>query len=137
MTLKIGLNRIYELLLALCVIVPYFDNFELTISIWSFTVLLTLNKKYSLNFIYQALCFLGILLIASVVSFFKDNQIYYCIRDITYLIKPILGLLIGYQLSKKTRANIFELIIYVGLIFSIVHIFFLARSVLVFKVMNY
>lgn len=136
MTLKVDLSKVYEFILTLCVIVPYFDNFELTISIWSFAVLISINKRYSLGIIYQILCFSGILLIALVVSFYRDNQIYYCVRDITYLIKPILGLLIGYQLSKKTRRNIFELIIYIGLIFSLVHIFFLIKSVLMYKVLN-
>jgi hypothetical protein len=132
----IAKNTVYEWVFILCIIIPYFDNFELTIAVWSLAVLFTVQNKYSLGIAKQLFYFSAILGIALVVSFFKDHQFYYIIRDITYLIKPVLGLLIGYQLCQKLNTNIFRLIVYTGYVFALVHLFFLVRGFLFFSVMN-
>jgi hypothetical protein len=44
------------------------------------------------------------------------------LKDITYLAKPILGLLIGYQLFKGNKTKSFSTLIYIGLLIAIIHI---------------
>lgn len=115
-------KKLYPFLFALCVGVPYLDNYELTFLIWSFTALVSVQLKYSLSLIKQLFCFATIILIAFFSSFFYSVENYLFIRDVTYLIKPILGLLVGYQLCKKYIINPFDTTIKVGVFLAIVHI---------------
>ena len=132
----IAKKTIYQIVFTLCVLVPYFDNFELTIAIWTLATLFSLQNNYSYTIIKQLLCFLAILGIAFIVSFFENYKSYFIIRDIAYLIKPVLGILIGYQLCKKIKTNIFELIVRTGFIFALVHFFFIVKAVIFFRVIN-
>ena len=132
----IAKKTIYQIVFILCVVVPYFDNFELTIAIWTLATLFSLQNNYSYTIIKQVFCFIVILAIALLVSYFKEYQTYFVIRDITYLIKPVLGILIGYQLCKKIKTNIFELIVHTGFLFALVHFFFVIKGVIFFRVIN-
>jgi hypothetical protein len=132
----IAKRTVYEWLFVLCVLIPYFDNYELTISVWTFATLVTLLRRYSLTVISQVFYFIAIIGIASFVSLFKDYKLYFIIRDFTYLIKPVLGILLGYQLCKRINHNIIFLIVRAGFIFSLFHLFFLARGVVFFKIIN-
>jgi hypothetical protein len=132
----IAKQTVYEMLFILCIIIPYFDNYELTISVWTLATLFTLQKKYSLDVITQVFYFIAIIGIATIVSLFKEYKLYFIIRDFTYLIKPVLGILIGYQLCKRIHHNIIHLIIRAGYIFSLLHLFFLARGIVFFKIIN-
>jgi len=122
--MRIALNKqkLYPFLFALCVGVPYLDNYELTFLIWSFTVFITIQRKYSFSIIKQVFCFTLIVLIAFFSSYFYSFENYAFIRDITYLIKPIIGLLVGYQLCKNHIKNPFDTAIKVGVLLAIIHI---------------
>ena len=122
MSLVLNREKLYPFLFALCVGVPYLDNYELTFLIWSFTVLITIQTKYSLSIVKQMLCFGLILAIAFFSSFFYSFENFAFIRDITYLLKPIIGLLVGYQLCKNHIKNPFDIAIKVGVLLAIVHI---------------
>lgn len=122
MNLTLNKQKLYPFLFALCVGVPYLDNYELTFLIWSFTVLITIQSKYSLSILKQLLLFSLILLIAFFSSFYYSFENFAFIRDITYLLKPILGLLVGYQLCKNHIKNPFDIAIKVGVFLAIVHI---------------
>lgn len=124
---------IYQLLFAICIYVPYLNNYELTFAIWSVTALITIRGRYSLGITKQVLCFALILLLASIVLCFKENQLYYIIRDVTYLAKPILGLLIGYQLCKNFPTKVFQTIAHTGLFIAIIHLCLIIYGVLFFK----
>jgi len=113
---------LYQLLFAICIYVPYLENFELTFAVWSFSALFTIKNTYSLGILKQLLCFTIILVLAIIVMFFKEYQLYFIIRDFTYLIKPIFGLLIGYQLCKKFPKKVFETIVYTGFFIAIIHL---------------
>lgn len=126
----------YHFAFILCVIIPYFDNFELTFAVWSLVAAFTIVNNYSYTFIKQVACYFTILVISFTVHFYYDYSSYYVIRDITYMLKPILGLLIGYQLCKKSPNNNFELISLAGFLFAIVHLVFIVRAVIFFKVIN-
>lgn len=125
MKLIITRASLHQVLLALCVLVLLFNSYELTFSIWFMTVLFTVKKSYSLNIIKYILISLLILLIAFFSSFFNYHKDYNFIRDITYLAKPILGLLIGYNICKTAGKNTKYTIVYIGVALSIIHILIL------------
>jgi signal transduction histidine kinase len=119
-----GLSKIhpYQLLFALCVAVPYLNMFELTFAVWALSAVLTLSNKYSMTLFRYVACFAAILGIAIVVMFFKSYYLYYIIRDITYMVKPIIGLILGYQLCKKNTAQAFDTIVITGFLIAVIHI---------------
>lgn len=122
MSLVINKEKLYSILFALCVSVPYLNNYELTFLVWTTTVLITIQKSYSLEFLKQILLFGGILFLAFFSSFFNQFKTYVFIRDITYLAKPILGLLIGYQLCKSKLKNPLQTVMYTGVVLAVIHL---------------
>ena len=79
------------------------------------------------------MCFVAIMAIAFVVRFYHDEyKTYFIIRDVTYLIKPILGLLIGYQLCKFNYRKAFQTVVYTGVLIAIYHLFTLGMAVVFF-----
>ena len=112
----------YQLLLALCIAVPTLNIFELTFGLWSVTILITLQNRYSLTIFNHILIYSLILIIALFSSIGNRFQLYFYLKDITYLAKPILGLLIGYQLFKGNKTKSFSTLIYIGLLIAIIHI---------------
>lgn len=128
--MKISKSAIYGFLFFLCIWVPYLDNFELTFFIWTGAAFLTLQGNFSYGILKQIICFSFILLLAVVVSFFKDYHFYKIFRDLTYLVKPILGLLIGYQICKKRYSLAFETIVYTGLFVAVYHFILIAFGVI-------
>lgn len=133
MRITIPNNFFYYFLFIACVVIPYLNNYELTFVVWSFAVVVSISKRYSFTILKQVACYIAILFLALLVMFFHNYQTYYIIRDITYLLKPIFGLLIGYQLCKKNSNNFFKLILNTGLIAAILHITIVIFSVIVYK----
>jgi len=122
MPLRFSKNTLYQILFALCVSVTYLNNYELTFFVWVGAVSITIQKSYSLEFVKQILLFGGILILAVFSSFFNEFSTYNFIRDITYLAKPILGLLIGYQLCKTRLKEPLKTVIYTGVVLAIIHL---------------
>ena len=92
------------LLYILCLVILLFNNYELTFVVWSLTALITLRTTFSKNFIYIISCYIAILLISFLSElFFYDNAIFNKVRDVTYLLKPIVGLVLGYNFAKKRK----------------------------------
>lgn len=112
----------YQLLLALCIAVPVLNIFELTFGLWSFTILITLQNKYSVTIFNHILIYSLILIIALFSSIGNRFEAYYYLKDITYMAKPIMGLLLGYQLFKGNKTRTFSTLIYIGLLIATVHI---------------
>jgi hypothetical protein len=73
------------------------------------------------------------LILAFFVCFNFEYELYYIIRDITYLTKPILGFLIGYQLCKRSLSNALRLLIKTAFIIAIYHIILLILAVVVHR----
>lgn len=115
-------NLIFQLLYALCILIPFLNIYELTFFIWFATTALTLCNRYSIKIVKYIACFTIILITAFIVSFFKNESTYNFFRDIAYLLKPIIGLLLGYQLYKKCQNNFFQTLIYTGVFLSLVHL---------------
>ena len=136
MKLTIPNNIIYQFLFLLCISVPYLDTFELTIATWSLTFLITIRNNYSISIIKLIIPFVLILFIAFVINFNYDYQKYFIIRDVTYLIKPIIGILLGYQLCQKNLKNAFNLVVSIGVFIAICHILIILNAIFIHGVRN-
>lgn len=122
--MKITLNKefYYQLFFTLCVIIPFFNNYELSFVTWLIALGLTFKKSYSVAFIRYVSYFIFIFVLALVVGFFYQYRLYFVIRDITYLLKPILGLFIGYQFFSNQIKNPFKFLLFAGLTMAIIHL---------------
>lgn len=136
--MKITLPKdfIYQFLFFLSVFVPYLNIYELTFAVWSLTALFTFQSKYSIEIIKHLACYIIIFIIAFISLFRYNHQLYFIIRDITYISKPIIGLLIGYQLSKKMGANSLKVVVNAAFIIAIYHLYLLLYSVVIHHVSN-
>ncbi len=112
----------YQILFALCVSVPYLGIYELTFPLWLFTILITIKSTYAKNFVNYTLCYVGIILVAAISTDYKNVNWYFLIRDVTYLLKPVLGLIVGYQMCRHFKINVFKLMVYVGFGIAIIHL---------------
>ena len=133
---KISKDFLYQILFAICILVTYLNIYELTFLVWTATILVTIKSKYSLTIIQYIFPFTAILIIAFFSWFFYDNTIYEVIRDFTYLLKPILGLVLGYQLCRSANMKVIKTIIYVGFIIAVIHLGILFFTAVVHKVLN-
>jgi len=115
-------NTFFQVLYAICILVPFLNIYELTFFVWFLTVGLTISNRYSLEVIKYISCFAVILATAFIVSFFKDESSYNFFRDIAYLLKPIIGILAGYQLYKRCQGKFFTTVIYTGVLLSSIHL---------------
>lgn len=133
MSLVLPKSSIYQFLFVLCVGVPYANSFsyEQTFAVWALCAAYTFSTKYSVAIIKQVFCYFGIISIGFLVSFSYDYKPYLIIRDITYISKPIIGLLLGYQLCKYNFKKAFQTIAYTGLIIAIIHLLVIVNAALV------
>jgi len=123
---------LFQLLFLLCVGIPYLDDYELTFFVWIFTAAVSLVNSYSLGIIKFTSFYIGIFILALIATFSHGYKTYFIIRDATYLLKPIMGILIGYQLCRRIDfRNTFKTVVYTGVIIAICHYLVLAYAVLV------
>ena len=125
-------NWFHQLLFILCIAIPYLDIFELTISVWSLAFMLTIQAKYSISLFKLIIPYAIILILAIVVSWNFDYQKYLIIRDITYLCKPMIGFLVGYQLCRYNLQNAFRLIVKTGVFIAICHLLIILNAIFIF-----
>ncbi len=130
MVIKVNRNIGFQILLGICCAVPYLSNYELTFAIWLFTVFITLKRSYSVRFLSYTLCFIAIFLMAVLATDFEKSATYFIIRDVTYMLKPALGLFLGYQICRFLYKNTVETIIYSALGVSLIHIAILITTFL-------
>lgn len=135
-SIKISKNFLYQILFAISVGVTYINNYELTFAVWCIIILFTLKRKYSFTLLNLVVPYILILVVALISSFFYDYSSYEKIRDITYLLKPIVGLLLGYQLCKNADMKVIKTIIYVGLLISIIHLGIIFYSAFIHRIIN-
>ena len=133
MKIQIPNNWFYELLFILCIGVTYLDNFELTFGVWSLSFLFSIARSYSISLLKLIVPYILILLLAFFVNFNYDHRVYFVIRDITYLSKPILGFLLGYQLCKKNLKNALNLVVKTAFFIAICHIIILISAIVIHK----
>lgn len=133
MKIKIPHNFLYQFLFFISIVVPYLDIFELTISVWSFAFILSISRNYSISLFKLIIPYFLILGIAIFGSFFYDYEPYFVIRDVTYLLKPVIGFFLGYQLCKRNFQNAFKLIVTTGVFIAICHIIVILTAIFVYK----
>jgi hypothetical protein len=126
----------YQFIFFISVFVTYFRNYELTFSVWTLGVFFTLNKKYSIEILKHVVCFVVIFLVAFLSLFKYKYQLYFIIRDITYLLKPILGLILGYQLLKKAGDKALILFVKTGFFIALYHIYSIFYGFIFYNVSN-
>ena len=129
MKIKISKEFPYQFLFALCIIIPYINIYEITFFIWLTTVVITIKKTYSKTFFNYTFPFFVIIFIAFIAGVFKGYKVFLMIRDFTYLVKPILGMMVGYQLCRSTNINPIKTIINTGLLIALVHLSIIFYSV--------
>jgi hypothetical protein len=112
----------FSFLYIICIVVSFFPNYELTFLVWLATFIITIQKKYSITIFKYISIFSAILLIAVFSTLFYENPFFSCLKDFTYLLKPILGILLGYQLLKVIQKKHINVFINAGLVLSIIHI---------------
>ncbi len=132
MKIKFKKTNLYQILLGLSCAVPYLLNYELTFLIWIFTIFITLKKTYSIKFLSYLICFILIFALAFFTIDYEKAELYFIIRDITYIFKPVLGLLLGYQICRFIYKNAFETIIYAGFGVSIIHLLLILKTFLIY-----
>lgn len=135
MSLK-NINILYQLLYFSCIGVTYLNNYELTFFVWVITIVLTLNKTFSTTLIKYISCFTVIFFIAAFRSLFEDFGIYDIVRDVTYLLKPVVGLLAGYQLCKYNSRKAFKVFVYTGFLIAIIHLIIIAIATVKYQTLN-
>ena len=114
----------------ICVIVPFFNNYELSFLVWLIASILTIKNKYSVPFLKYLSYFILIFSLAFFVGLFFNYKLYFIIRDITYLLKPIFGLILGYQLFYDKTKNPFQFIVYAGVAIASYHLFLVVWGIL-------
>lgn len=136
MNIKIYKSFPYQVLFLLCIVVSLFANYELTFAVWSLTLLVTVKRKYSFTIIQYNAIFLLILLIAIISTFFNNTTPFLFIRDFTYLVKPILGLFVGYQLCRFSSKLGLKVMVYTGLAIAIMHLLMILFAVIEFRTLS-
>lgn len=126
--MKFNLTYFYYIL---SLLVLFLNNYELTFIIWLFIAFLTFKLKYSKQIFYIITCYSIIILISFLTEFlFYDNNLYNKVRDLTYLLKPILGLFIGYNISKEFKLNALQYAVKAGVILSFIHLLLVFFAIL-------
>jgi len=134
--MTIGRNSLYEFLFVLCVAMPYFNVYELTFIVWLFAVLLTVRKSYPKGIWQQATIFGVIALIAFCSGVLGEYRTFDFIKDITYFVKPVLGMLIGYQIARSYLPNPMRSIVRAGVAIASVHLCIVVFAIVFSHVRN-
>lgn len=134
MVTKTANFSITTFLFLLCIVVSLFQNYELTFAVWTLVFLITIKQKYSFT-ILQYISIFGAILIISFIPtlFIYSNKLFAVIKDFTYIVKPILGLLVGYQLFRYSSKKGLTAFVTIGLYIAILHIGLLLYGFLKYK----
>jgi hypothetical protein len=122
MSIIVTKSYLYQILFALCVSIPILNIYELTFAVWAIAIIITLKLKYSYTIIRLITVFIIIIIVSFFSSSFEKFRAFYFIKDITYLIKPAMGILLGYQLFRnKFPTKVFQTIIHTGIAIASIH----------------
>ncbi len=130
MKITISKDFPYQLLFFIAVVFSYVNQYTLSIAVWLVIAFLTIRRYYSKSFLLYLSFFAIIAVLGFVRSFFYDHNTYDIIRDISYFIKPVTGLLIGYHCFRNNNINFFKTIIYCAIAIAIIHLLIVTYAVL-------
>lgn len=129
----------YKALLIILFFIPtVISSVEVTIILCFLLIgllLLDLKFKYSNTFLNTITPLFLILFIAGISTFFYSHEGYDVLKDFVYLIKPILMIVLGYYLIGKIKDKnfIFKVVIYMGVVFAIYHIYRVSKYLMGFQ----
>lgn len=136
MSFTLSKNTFYQILFTICVGLPYVNNYELTFAIWFMVLLATITQKYSIQVLKTVFPFIAIIFGAAFSMLFFENNIYNTIRDITYILKPVIGIIVGYQLCKNSGPKVIKTIINAGLLIAVIHLSIIFYNAIIHKIVN-
>ncbi len=119
---------LYKFFLLLVFTIPIaISSIEVTLVMCAFMLiflLLDIRFKYSNSVVNTLTPLFLIFSIATISTFFYSREWYDIIKDIAYLIKPILFIILGYYLTSKIKDKdfIFKTIFYLAALFAAYHI---------------
>lgn len=135
--MKIAAEKIYlpvlVLLMLLQLYLPSFKaNVLIQIAVLMFFIFLE-NQRFSAQFIKQIIPLIILLCLGIVGTVFHRYVLYDILKDIFHFVKPIVGLLIGYIVARRTNSLIvfIKAIVIASLISAVIHfgiIFFMVRT---------
>ncbi|WP_146185048.1 hypothetical protein [Flavobacterium pallidum] len=134
--ISIRKSTFHKSLLIASVLVLLLTSYEITFLVWSLSAFVSLRNRYSVQISKLILVFSVIMLIALFSSFFRDFRAYNFFRDVAYLLKPILGLLVGYNFCKSVGKQAIITIIYSGVALAAIHIATVGFYYVVFGIRN-
>ena len=127
--MKVKKEFFYKSILFLLLLLPTsVASVELNVFIgvfFSLFIFFDTKTKFSATLINALFPITLILLVAAITSFFYTNKAYDILKDISYLIKPILFIGLGYYLTQKItdKEFIFKAITYLAFLFAAIHIY--------------
>lgn len=129
MSIAINKNTIYIWGFAITLMSPFFiKSFELNVII-SLIFLSFVgfggNLKITKTVMIKLLILFSVVLISFFVHFFYSNSTYNVIKDLVYLTKPMIYLILGYFIALKVRDKdqIFRVVIFLGILLAFIHVF--------------
>jgi hypothetical protein len=129
--MKWKISTLRNFFFTICVIIPFFNNYEISFLAWIIAILFTFKTSYSKDFLFYLSHFILILLISFIITWQFEYSLYFIIRDITYMLKPILGLIIGYQFYKNDIKNPFEFLLKAGIAMATIHLILVSYGILI------
>ncbi len=124
------------LLYQLSIIVSFFTNYELTLLTWLLFLFISIKERYSSTLLRYVAVFSAIAIIGIVSSFFYSYPFFWVIRDLSYFIKPMVGLLLGYQLYRFDSDTAFKVFIKAGFFLAVIHLCLFGYAFLRFRALN-
>jgi hypothetical protein len=112
------------------------NSYELTFLVWGLVCLITLRQKYSWSFIQLLIPFVITVCIAVFSIQFGEIEWFKVLRDFSYLLKPLLGLIIGYNIAQLCGKKAIDLAIKGGVMLAWIHIITLIVCLFVFGIRN-
>lgn len=136
MKIKLSNEWPYQLLFLIAVIFSYINIYELSLAVWLLILLVTVKRYYSTTILIYSSFFIVLTIIGIIRSYYYDYDTYNIIRDISYFIKPFIGLFIGYQCFRNERNNFFITVIYTATFISLCHYLILFFGSLIHPINN-
>lgn len=122
----IKINKLYHLLFAFVLLCQlYVESYRIIIfsQILVLLFILFMDKRISVRLIKIILPLVLLFIIPFFSTFFTSHKLNFILKDLFLLIKPLIGIMIGYQMFKRINnlSDFVKTIVIVGLISAIIH----------------
>lgn len=125
--MKLNIQRLYSVLFALLLLCQlYINSYKVTIviQIIVLTLIVVTENRIYLNLLKSAIPIIILIFLPFVPTFFNYYKLEVVLKDFFMIIKPVVGISLGYYISNKlkTEKNFIKIIIYTGFISAIIHL---------------